>query len=70
LRQQHASSTQGAFWHTEDSLNARAFKPFPQATRDQVKVAQYLKDWSPSDGDALRPLPGNEPHLLDQNEPR
>lgn len=57
--QGHAARTQDAFsWALEQSLNTPAFKPFPQATLDQTKVAQYLADWRPSDGDALIPLPG------------
>ncbi|KAK1820753.1 hypothetical protein LTR12_004779 [Friedmanniomyces endolithicus] len=45
-----------SFWGLDDLAHEQAFKPQPQATRDQAKVEQYLKEWSEDGGEALVPL--------------
>lgn len=50
--------TQRSFGTLQDSLNTPAFKPFPQATRDPALIAQHIRDWRETDGEALIPLAG------------
>ncbi|KAK0808602.1 hypothetical protein LTR75_006179 [Friedmanniomyces endolithicus] len=45
-----------SFWGLDDLAHEQAFKPQPQATRDQAKVEQYLKEWSEDGGEALVPM--------------
>ncbi|KAK1819910.1 hypothetical protein LTR12_005632 [Friedmanniomyces endolithicus] len=45
-----------SFWGLDDLAHEQAFRPQPQATRDQAKVEQYLSEWSEDGGEALVPM--------------
>jgi len=43
-------------WGLHNLAHEAAFRPQPQATRDQAKVEQYLREWCEDGGEALMPM--------------